>query len=95
MHERYQIRVHGFLGPLIRKALGGLHYRTLPHQSTIRGRLTDATLERLLLRLDRSGVEVVCLRRVTSVSSAADGVPAAAQSHDRSATTNPLTWERS
>ncbi|MDI6105239.1 hypothetical protein QLQ12_42315 [Actinoplanes sp. NEAU-A12] len=95
MHEHYQIRVYGFLGPLLRMALGGLRHRTLPRQCTIRGKLTDADLQRLLTRLDRSGVEVICLRRVAGVSSAADGVPADARPHDRSATSNPLTWERS
>jgi hypothetical protein len=83
MQERYEIRIRGFLGPLLRTAVGRLRYRTLPRQHTIRGRLSDAGLERLLRRLDRSGVEVVCLSLVSSGSSAADGVPAADRPQDR------------
>ncbi|GID30861.1 hypothetical protein [Paractinoplanes brasiliensis] len=83
MRERYEIRIRGYLGPLLRTAVGKLRYRTLPYQSTIRGRLTDAGLERLLDRLDRSGIEVVCLSRVPAESSAADGVGTGARSQDR------------
>jgi hypothetical protein len=83
MDERYEIRIRGFLGPLLRTAVGQLRYRTLPSQSTIRGRLSDAALERLLDRLDRSGLEVVCLSCVRADSSAADGVSGPARSQDR------------
>jgi len=70
MQEHYEFRVRGYLGPLLRMALGDLRCRTLPHQRTIRARLSHTDLERLLTRLDRSGVELVC------VSSVADGVAA-------------------
>ena len=77
MDERYEIRVRGFLGPLLRRTLGDLRIRTMPRQSTIRGRLSDDDLERLLTRLDRSGVQLVCVSRGPSSApdSAAGGGP--------------------
>ena len=64
MSERYEIRVRGLLGPLLRLVFADLPSRTLGQQSVIRGRLTDAELQRLLTRLDRCGLQVVRLDRI-------------------------------
>jgi hypothetical protein len=61
MNERYEIRIHGLLGPLLRTSFDDLSCESLPRQSTIRAKLSAAELERLLLRLDQSGVELVHL----------------------------------
>ncbi|GIE98474.1 hypothetical protein [Paractinoplanes rishiriensis] len=61
MNERYEIRIHGLLGPLLRTSFDDLSCESLPSQSTIRAKLSAAELERLLLRLDQSGVELVHL----------------------------------
>ena len=61
MKERYEIRIHGLLGPLLRSTFDGLACETLPCQSTIRGRLSEDELYRLLDRLNQSGVELVYL----------------------------------
>jgi hypothetical protein len=83
MQERYEIRVRGYLGPLLRTAVGNLRYRTLPYQSTIGCRLSDAELEHLMNRLDESGVEVVCVSLVPAESSVTDGVPAPDRQQDQ------------
>ena len=63
MRERYILRIRGLIGPLLRITLGDLHYRPVPCQTTITGRLSDADLQKLLIRLDESGLEVVQLER--------------------------------
>jgi len=83
MQERYEIRVRGYLGPLLRTAVGNLKYRTLPYQSTIGCRLSDAELVHLMKRLDQSGVEVLCLSRVPAESSVTDGVPSQDRQQDQ------------
>ena len=64
MNDRYEIRVRGLLGPLLRVIFADLSSRTLGPQSVIRGRLTETELERLLTRLDRCGLQVVRLNRI-------------------------------
>ncbi|WP_433291818.1 hypothetical protein ACQP2F_26390 [Actinoplanes sp. CA-030573] len=64
MKERYEIRIHGLLGPLLRNRFKQLACEVLPRQSTIRAKLSTEELEQLLERLDKSGVEVVYLDSV-------------------------------
>ena len=61
MKERYEIRIHGLLGPLLRSRFGSMACETLPCQSTIRGQFSEEELQRLLDRLEESGVELVYL----------------------------------
>ena len=61
MNTRYEIRVHGLIGPLLRSRFHGMTCEALPRQSTIRGTLSVDELHRLLDRLDQSGVELVYL----------------------------------
>ena len=61
MKERYEIRIHGLLGPLLRSRFASLAVETLPCQSTIRGRFSEEELQRLLDKLQESGVELVYL----------------------------------
>lgn len=64
MKERYEIRIRGLIGPLLRSTFAGMACETLPAQSTIRGRLSIEELHRMLDRLDESGVELVYLDAV-------------------------------
>jgi hypothetical protein len=62
MPERFEIRVRGFVGPLVRAAFPSLRCTSVPPQPTIRGRLSAAELSTLLIRLDRYRVDVVRVR---------------------------------
>lgn len=65
MTERYEIRVYGVFGPLLRVVFADLSGRVLGRESVIRGRLTDTELERLLTQLDRCGLQLVRLNRIS------------------------------
>ena len=61
MHERYEIRVRGCLGPLLRVAFDEMRFQFVPSQSTICGELSEGDLDRLLRRLDQTGLQLVRL----------------------------------
>lgn len=61
MSERYMIRVHGALGPLLRNTFNEMSCEVRPCQSTLQGRLDEEALHHLLKCLAESEVELLYL----------------------------------
>jgi len=61
MPDKYEIRVAGRLGPVLRAAFRPMRCEVVPRQSVIQGRLSPAELHRLLERVRMLGLELVRL----------------------------------
>ena len=61
MDEKYEIRVLGFLGPLLRTAFDGMRCEVVARHTTIRGQLSADELRVLLRRMDQLGIELIHL----------------------------------
>ena len=63
MESRYEIRIFGYLGPVLRAAVEGMRCEVVPRQTTIHGRLSPGELRRLLSHLDTRGLTLIHLAR--------------------------------
>jgi hypothetical protein len=63
MDSRYEIRILGYLGPVLRAAVDGMRCELMPTQTTIRATLSPGDLRQLLRRLDARGVTLIHLGR--------------------------------
>jgi hypothetical protein len=59
--DKYEIRVAGRLGPVLRAAFRPMRCEVVPRQSVIQGRLSPAELHRLLEKVRMFGLELVRL----------------------------------
>jgi hypothetical protein len=61
MDSRYEIRILGYLGPVLRAAVDGMRCELVPTQTTLHAKLSPADLRQLLRRLDARGVTLIHL----------------------------------
>jgi hypothetical protein len=60
MDRRYEIRILGYLGPVLTADVG-MRCESVSRQTTLRGQLSHGELRRLLRRLDEHGVSLIRL----------------------------------